>query len=126
MIGTGRALKLDNVNLDGTLLNGFAPTNATTGLTFMDGDVFYLVIGASSISGQFANQSTQQFKTGFNSIAFDGQLFAISYEANAATGSFTGGSDIALMAIPEPQTFAMILGGFGMLIFSQRLRRRSR
>ena len=34
------------------------------------------------------------------------------------------GNDIALYAIPEPNTWAMLLGGFAMLVGFQRIRRR--
>ena len=121
-------------NLDGTLLNGYLPTSATyntgTNQLNLDGTTFYLVIGASSLSGTFANQQApESLLTGFNTITFGGQEFAISYTANYNGGvnsSFSsGGHDIALMAIPEPQTWAMLLGGFGMLIGLQRMRRRS-
>ena len=52
------------------------------------------------------------------------QEFAISYVGSFTTGDTVGGHDIVLTAIPEPSTWRMILGGFGMLIGIQRLRRR--
>ena len=121
-------------DLDGTLLNGYVPTSATyntgTNQLNLDGTTFYLVIGASSLSGTFANQQAPDSNlTGFNTITFGGQEFAISYTANYNGGissTFSsGGHDIALMAIPEPQTWAMLLGGFGMLVGFQRLRRKT-
>ena len=52
------------------------------------------------------------------------QEFALSYTGLLSANSTTGGDDIVLTAIPEPGTWGMILGGFGMLICIQRLRRR--
>ena len=57
-----------------------------------------------------------------------GQLFAISYQADATAngglGSFTGGNDVALMAIPEPNALAMLAGSLGLALGLQRFRRR--
>jgi hypothetical protein len=52
------------------------------------------------------------------------QEYALSYAGVSGTNSTTGGNDIVLTAIPEPGTWGMILGGFGMLIGLQRLRKR--
>jgi len=52
------------------------------------------------------------------------QEFALSYTGVYGTNSTTGGNDIVLTAIPEPGTLGMILGGSGMLIGFQRLRKR--
>jgi hypothetical protein len=53
----------------------------------------------------------------------DGQEFAISYTANFATGSFNdqlNGNDVAVMAIPEPNSMSILAGSLGL----QRFRRR--
>ncbi len=59
-----------------------------------------------------------------------GQEFAISYQAdvtaNGGLGSFTGGHDVALMAIPEPNSLAMLAGSFGLALGLQRFRRKGR
>ena len=52
------------------------------------------------------------------------QEYALSYTGNFGTNSTIGSNDIVLTTIPEPGTWGMILGGFGMLIAFQRLRRR--
>ena len=51
------------------------------------------------------------------------QDFNISYTADSTGNAFSGGNDIALQAVPEPSTWAMMLGGLGMLGFYQRSRR---
>jgi len=52
------------------------------------------------------------------------QEFALSYTGVMLTNQTIGGNDIVLTAIPEPGTWGMILGGFGMLIGFQRFRKR--
>ena len=52
------------------------------------------------------------------------QEFALSYTGNFGSNSTVGGNDIVLTAIPEPGTWGMIFGGFGMLMAFQRLRKR--
>lgn len=47
--------------------------------------------------------------------------------ANFADGTITNGREMEFgVVIPEPGTYAMVLGGFGMLIGFQRMRRRNR
>jgi len=132
LAGSGRALTIDG-DLQGTLLNGYTPTSASfntgTQQLNLNGDKFFLVIGAgSAVQGAgFSNQQGADSNlTGYNTIYIGQQEFAISYSANASTNDFTAGSgkDIAIMAIPEPSTWAMVFGGFGMLTAWQRSRRR--
>ena len=131
-ITTG-TLSLNNVELDGSLINGFLPKDATTnggGQFSFDGDTFYIVTGASSIvNAAFANQGpADPGLLGFPTVSFGGQEFAISFAANFNNGSgstfATGGHDIALMAIPEPNSLAMLAGSFGLALGLQRFRRR--
>ena len=120
----GSTLNLANVNLDGSLINGFRPATATNQVT-LDGNMFFLVIGADAGTTRFANeQAAKIYSGGFSTISFSNQEFAISYSANSSGGTFTGGHDIALMALPEPETPAILIGGIGMLAFMNRLRRR--
>jgi autotransporter-associated beta strand protein len=51
---------------------------------------------------------------------YDSKDWQISYTANSSSNSFTGGNDIALMAIPEPR--AALLGGLGLLMLLRRRR----
>ncbi|MEI8340283.1 MAG: autotransporter-associated beta strand repeat-containing protein, partial [Verrucomicrobiota bacterium] len=121
-------------DLTGSLLNGYTPTEATFtgGHLNLDGSTFYLVIGASGLSGTFANQTSGNVYTGnYATVTIGGQLFAISYEANWALGEFDtsvqggAGHDIALMAIPEPSVLGSILIGSAFLLGlrGKRLRR---
>ena len=120
------AVSLNNVNLDLTL-NGYTANlhNATVdqnGHFLTSGDTFYLVLG-SSITGQFANQVSPSFSDIYNTITIGSQEFAINYNAvNLGAFTSTGGNTIALMAIPEPQTWVMFFSGIGMLALMRRRR----
>jgi len=126
-------LTLTNVSLDGSLLNGYQPTNFASwdgnNQMLTSGDTFYLVIGAgNSLAGShFANavHGGDAFTGGFDSIMIGTQEFAVSYTASYGNSSLTGGNDIALVAVPEPSTWAMIASGLGVLSFWQRSRRKS-
>jgi len=107
-------------------LNG-ADLQLTLGPNYshLDNQLFLIINnanGASSFSGSFAQGST---------VTLGNEIFNIVYGANYdASGNFvalTGGNDIALQAaaVPEPSTWAMIVGGVGMLGFYRKLRRNS-
>ena len=56
----------------------------------------------------------------------NGHAWAVFYGVNYAagySGGWTAGSDIALMAVPEPGSGVMLMGGFGMLLAFQRMRK---
>ena len=115
---TSGTLSLNNVKLDGSLINLYAPAL---------GDTVYIITGASSLTGAFANQAAPDaYSGGLNTIIFGGQEFAISYTASFTNHSFaTGGSDVALLAVvPEPNSLAMLAGSFGLALGLQRFRRR--
>jgi hypothetical protein len=121
-------------DLQGSLLSGYTAgsNNATLSGGQFDittGDKFFLVIGAGNVIGTFANATgTNAGLTGYNTITIGGQEFAVSYSADYGTLDFTAGSghDIALLAIPEPNTAISLLGGFGVLLGLQRFRRQTR
>ena len=88
----------------------------------------YLTLGGYT-SGAFANViagfADTFFGATYNSYTDNnGHAWAVVYGADHNTGTLTGGADIALIAVPEPSTWAMLVGGFGLLTFGQRLRRR--
>ncbi len=101
------------------------------------GAVFFVVsnTGGAAVSGSFANStSTMSFGADFGGETFtvlnspvgaNNALFAISYDANITAGTFHGGNDIALMAVPEPSAGVSLLLGLGALTGLQRLRRRT-
>ena len=112
-----------NVTQGTISLNSATLTLAGTSGNVQNGDLFFLILNGtgSGISGTFNGLAD------LATFTFDSQLYQITYFAHS-TGSpgsqFIGGNDVALMAVPEPATYAMLLGGIGMLTFWQRLRRR--
>jgi hypothetical protein len=76
--------------------------------------------GASSISvdGGLA------FASGTLSLAQRTAISGVGFGSNGASGTFSNFIlSNNIVAVPEPSTWAMVLGGFGMLIFFQRMRR---
>jgi len=90
----------------------------TGGYIPVGGDLFFIALndGSDAITGTAAN---------FNVLDAGGFSWTLTTFANAGTGSFTGGNDIALMAVPEPNSIAMLMGSLGMALGLQRFRRRS-
>ena len=118
------------VNLNGATLNltlnytpALAVVNADGSAFSSLGDTFYLVLGNSSINGQFAGTQGPSFSGGLNTITIGGQEFAINYQSDGGPINDNGiGNQIALMAIPEPQTWVMLISGIGMLNLLRRRR----
>jgi autotransporter-associated beta strand protein len=113
--GTAVGTQYDQVNVTGTVtLSGLLAL--TVGYTPANGDMLFLVAndGTDAINGNFAGLAQgAEFIQG-------GQKWSIHYNADSTTSSFTGGNDVALMAIPEPR--AALLGGLGMLMLLRRRR----
>jgi autotransporter-associated beta strand protein len=85
------------------------------------GDLFFVVVngGFSPIGGTFSG-----FPEGSAVTSSNGQKFILTYTANAEALSFTGGNDVALRAIPEPATGALLIGSSGLLLGMRRRRSR--
>ena len=94
------------VTLGGNLtltLSGSAPTN---------GNLYFLINndGAGAISSSFANVNSGSLSNN-TEFTLGGQRWFISYAANYNSGigsTFTGGNDVALYAVPEPATWALL------------------
>jgi autotransporter-associated beta strand protein len=113
----------DQVNVSGTVdLAGALSVTLGGGYTPTNGTLFFLVSNDSTdaITGRFSNANFA------NNVEFTlgGQRWFISYAANytgGGGGTFTGGNDVALYAIPEPSTFALIgMGGLAMGFIARR------
>ena len=85
-------------------------------------DLFFVVLndGADAITGTFSGVAD-----GSHVYAANGQDYLISYFADAGTSSFTGGNDVALMAVPEPASVTLMLGGLAMIAGARRRRQQS-
>ncbi len=87
--------------------------------------LFNLTDSSAFTLGQFATLSDGTNSAAFdnNRVTLNGQDYVIGYAGDFATGAFTGGNDIVLMAVPEPETWAMLAGGAALLLLGQRRRR---
>jgi autotransporter-associated beta strand protein len=95
--------------------------------------LYYVILngGTSTISGGFSNftiggnaANVTSLGNGISQLSENGYTFDISYDGTSS--SLSGGDDVVLelTAVPEPETWAILLGGMGMLIAIQRARRR--
>src|SRR5258708_18937255 len=109
-------LTLNNASLDVTPINPFSPANVAATVPQLNGHIFFLITGATSIVGTFANQGAADPNLpGWNTlIGTDGQEYALSYQAKFSAGTFTGGHDVAIMAVSQPESLAMLPGSFGL------------
>ena len=107
---TGTIGNLNNTTL--SISTGTAYVSPSIGSVFViiDGSA---VAGTGLIQGQFAQGAN---------IGVGTDIFNILYNVDA-TG-LNPGPDVVLLAVPEPSTWALMIGGIGMLALTQRLRRR--
>lgn len=111
-------------------LNSDAGVGATLSLSLLNGyqatpygSLHFIAVNdlADPVQGVFGNTTVFQ---GFNVVIESGQYFAVSYTGDSVGGTFEGGNDIVLMAVPEPGSALMLLAGLGTLVGLQRMRRR--
>ena len=105
-------------------LNG-ATLDISTGSNYVSplsgGALTYLLIdgaAGTTYSGSFASDT----------VVIGADTFNVLYNVTSTDLSAgTGGGDVVLeyVPVPEPATWAMLVSGMGMLVFTQRLRRRS-
>lgn len=132
--GTG----YDQIQTSGSVMLLGADLELNLGTLSIGDGVYYLVVngggGAVGGDGVFASLGGADVSSlaDGQSLAQGGhffvgtQEFVISYTADSATGMFEGvGNDIALMAVPEPSTWATLFGGFSLLSLWHWKRRRA-
>jgi hypothetical protein len=119
--GTLAGAEYDQVNVIGTVnLSGLL--TATVGYTPVNDQLLFILNndGSDAITGTFSGLAD------LDTIDLGGYQWRISYTANYAgsnTGTFTGGNDIALMAIPEPS--ALVFLGLSTFCIVSRRRRKA-
>lgn len=116
-LATTGSLTLNGADLQLSLNTSYTPVN---------GDLFFLTINSGgAINGTFSSLNGIATNLSEGSIfSYNSQSYEITYQANYLSNSFTGGNDIALMAvIPEPSTWMSLFGGLGCLVGAQRFRR---
>ncbi len=108
----------DQVNVLGTVTLGGILTTSFSGFSPANGNLIFILLndGADAVSGTFAGLAQNDVVT-----TFGGYTWQISYNANSDTGLFTGGNDVALMAVPEPG--AALIGGLGLITLLRRRKR---
>ncbi|MGL4399255.1 MAG: autotransporter-associated beta strand repeat-containing protein [Luteolibacter sp.] len=110
----------DQINVTGTVnITGGSLSTIFTG-TYSLGDMIFILLndGVDAIAGTYTG-----FAQGATVTSFGGFDWQISYLANSGgSPSFSGGNDIALMAIPEPDAAGMLIGGVGVLALLRRRR----
>ena len=114
----------DQVNVTGsvTLTGGDLTISLLTGVS--QGDIFYIINndGSDLVTGIFATLNGVAADLSQNAyFTTGGQTYQISYVANNGSG-MSGGNDVALMVVPEPEALALF--GLGMTALWWRARSR--
>jgi hypothetical protein len=107
-------------------LSGDLQVHLLNTYTYNSADVFNLILNSgntanttlalSAINGQSFNADPSTVYT------IDGQSFTLA-TVNADGGAVANDIALQAVAVPEPSTWAMMLGGAGMLVSYQRMRR---
>ena len=116
--GTGLGTDYDQLSVAGAVnLGGSSLSLSGSYVTATPGDLFFVLLNDNTdgISGTFAGLAE-----GANVFSTSGQRFVLTYQANGEGASFTGGNDVALMAVPEPAAALSLAGGWGLLLLRRR------
>jgi len=111
-VGTG----YDQVNVTGSVTLG-GDLAISLGFTPVQFDNFFLIRndGADAISGLIGGY------TQGSSFNLGGFNWLVSYTGDSVGNTFTGGNDLVIQAVPEPNTVALlVLTGMGGMIFLRR------
>ena len=125
--GASAGIGYDQISVSGTGIVDIAGSTLSLSGAYNlggSGDVFTLILNNSvnAVVGEFAGMPNG------TTVNLGGQSFQISYFDNALTPGFeiSGlGNDVSLLAIPEPGSAALLLGGLGSLIGFRRRRGRA-
>jgi autotransporter-associated beta strand protein len=116
--GTGaRGTAYDGIDVTGALTYGGNLTMAI-GSPFADGNYTFTLFGSSSSnSGSFASVSLSGAYSG--SLTESGGVWSLASEGNTWTFYQSTGF-LAVSAVPEPSTYALLLFGLASVIFARR------
>jgi autotransporter-associated beta strand protein len=135
-VGVQTETDFDALNVSGTISLGGASLLVNDGPSVNDssladiGDLYVIINGGAGATGSgsdiFGNLNTSgsvPTYTTNSGLTFD-VLYAVT--PTSETTFTTGGNDVALqlVSVPEPGTWASLIGGLGMLLVWQRSRRR--
>ena len=117
--GTTAGSQYDQIGVTGAVdISGGSLVTLFSGAGYSMGNLLFILLNDSTdaVTGTYSG-----FAQGATVTTYGGFDWAISYSADSTGNTFTGGNDIALMAIPEPNAAALI-GGFGVLALLRRRR----
>ncbi len=140
--GAKISMQIDGITAAGTDYDQIVVTGATSLISLNAGSILSLSITDGAFtSGALTlieNQSDNAIVGTFSSVVIGGNTYDVSttnkftyggkeYELlyNVDAGGDSKANDLQLTVVPEPGTWAMLLGGLGMLLGAQRMRRRS-
>ena len=109
----------DQIDVTGTVdITGGTLVDQFTAGSFVNGDMLFILVndGTDAITGTFTGLAQGDTVTNY-----DGLDWVISYNADSTGSTFTGGNDIALMAVPEP-SISVLFGSLGVLAILRRRR----
>jgi autotransporter-associated beta strand protein len=114
----------DQVDVTGTVtLGNLSMLSLTTfSGTYAPNDLIFILLndGTDAITGTFAGMAQGDVVSNFG--GFDWQISYVADGDSLGTPAFTGGNDIALMAVAIPEPSVALLGGLGLLALLRRRR----
>ena len=119
--------------LNFNIASGFDPATASVSgryLTDNDGKVSFNGLSLPALNSSYRDWTsfsvTSGFHTGLNSLAFDVKNWGAGGENPTGLRVEFGSSSINVAAVPEPEIYAMMAIGLGMVGFLSRRRERQR
>jgi fibronectin-binding autotransporter adhesin len=119
--GLAAGTQHDQINVAGTVnITGGSLTTLFSGGSYALNNMIFILLndGTDAITGTYSGFA--QGAVVANHGGFDWQISYVANNTGIGTGTFTGGNDIVLMAVPEPST--ALLTALGVLALLRRRR----